>query len=65
MNSKIVIRNETDTDVNAITELTVAAFKTIEISNHTEQFIVEALCAGLGVNFVSITDASTLASAAA
>ena len=43
MNSKIVIRNETLNDVIAITEVTIAAFKTLEISNHTEQFIIEAL----------------------
>jgi len=43
MNPAIVIRNETDADVSTITEVTVAAFKTLEISNHTEQFIVEAL----------------------
>lgn len=42
-NSKIVIRSETDADVRAISEVTVAAFKTLEISNHTEQFIVLAL----------------------
>jgi len=43
MNLKIVIRSETDADVSAITEVTVAAFKTLEISNHTEQFIIAAL----------------------
>jgi len=43
MNPKIVIRNETGADVGTITEVTVAAFKTLEISNHTEQFIIEAL----------------------
>ena len=43
MNPKIVIRSETAADVNAITEVTVAAFKTLEISNHTEQFIISAL----------------------
>jgi putative acetyltransferase len=43
MNPKIVIRNETHDDVCAITEVTVAAFKTLEISNHTEQLIIEAL----------------------
>ena len=43
MNPAIIIRNETDADVGAITEVTVAAFKTLEISNHTEQFIIEAL----------------------
>ena len=43
MNPKIIIRNEIDADVDAITEVTTAAFKTLEISNHTEQFIIEAL----------------------
>jgi len=43
MNPKIVIRSETAADVSAITEVTVAAFKTLEISNHTEQFIIAAL----------------------
>jgi putative acetyltransferase len=43
MGLKIAIRSETDADVSAITEVTVAAFKTLEISNHTEQFIIEAL----------------------
>lgn len=38
-----MIRDETNTDVNAIAEITVAAFKPLEISNHTEQFIIEAL----------------------
>ena len=43
MNPKTVIRSETEADVSAITEVTVAAFKTLEISNHTEQFIITAL----------------------
>ena len=43
MNPKIVIRSETDADVSAITEVTVAAFRTLEISDHTEQFIIDAL----------------------
>ena len=43
MNPEIVIRSETAADVSAITEVTVAAFKTLEISNHTEQFIIAAL----------------------
>ncbi|SCZ58464.1 GNAT family N-acetyltransferase [Thiohalomonas denitrificans] len=43
MNPKIVIRCETDADVEAIRDVTVSAFKTLEISNHTEQFIIEAL----------------------
>jgi putative acetyltransferase len=43
MNPAIVIRNETDADLSTITEVTIAAFKSLEISNHTEQFIIEAL----------------------
>lgn len=43
MNPKIVIRDETHDDVCAITEVTIAAFKTLDISGHTEQFIIEAL----------------------
>ncbi len=35
MNPKIVIRSETDADVSAIGEVTVVAFKTLEISKHT------------------------------
>ncbi len=42
MNAKIEIRSETDADVSASTEVTAAAFKTLEISNHTEQFIIAA-----------------------
>jgi len=43
MKQNIQIRNETNADVDAITEVTIAAFKTLEISNQTEQFIIEAL----------------------
>jgi len=39
----IVIRNEEKDDYTIISEVTIAAFETMEISNHTEQFIVEAL----------------------
>ncbi|MDO9599342.1 MAG: N-acetyltransferase [Azoarcus sp.] len=40
---KIAIRPETEHDAEAITEVTVAAFEPLEISSHTEQFIVQAL----------------------
>ena len=43
MNTKIVIRDETLADVDMISEVTVAAFEALEISHHTEQFIIEAL----------------------
>ena len=43
MDIKIEIRDENVSDASAITEVTVAAFKTIAVSNQTEQFIIEAL----------------------
>ena len=52
MDPKIVIRDETNSDVDAITEVPVAAFKTLEISNNTEQFIVMALRAAEALRFV-------------
>jgi putative acetyltransferase len=39
----MIIRKETLSDVEAITRVTIAAFRTLEISNHTEQFIIKAL----------------------
>ena len=39
----ILIRDETAADAAVITAVTVAAFETMEISKHTEQFIIEAL----------------------
>jgi len=58
MNPKIVIRSETDADVSVISEVTFAAFKTLEISNHTEQFIIEALRAAkaLSISLVAEMD---------
>lgn len=43
MRTGIVIRSETDADAGAIAALTIAAFSTLPISNHTEQFIIAAL----------------------
>ena len=40
---QIRIRDETKHDAAAITEVTIAAFASLEISQHTEQFIIEAL----------------------
>jgi putative acetyltransferase len=40
---ELLVRSETDADVGAIAEVTVLAFKTLQISNHTEQFIIAAL----------------------
>lgn len=62
MNPKWIIRAETDADVTAITEVTVAAFKSLEISGHTEQFIVETLRAtnALSVSLVAEIDGRVL-----
>ena len=43
MNPTIIIRNEKKDDISTITEVTVEAFKTLEVSNQTEQYIIEAL----------------------
>jgi putative acetyltransferase len=58
MHANILIRNETPDDLRAITEVTIAAFKTLEISGHTEHFIVEALRAAraLPVSLVAVRD---------
>jgi len=58
MNQDVVIRSETDADVSAIRDVTTAAFKTLEISTHTEQFIIEALRAAnaLKVSLVAELD---------
>ncbi len=39
----LLIRLETSNDIDAITDLTIAAFANLEISNHTEQYVVEGL----------------------
>ncbi len=54
----VLIRDETEGDAAAITDVTVAAFESMEISNHTEQFIIEALRAAgaLSVSLVAEVD---------
>lgn len=39
MGLKVIIRDETDADVTAITQVTVVAFKSLEISSHAEHYI--------------------------
>jgi putative acetyltransferase len=58
MNPGMIIRNETDADIDAISEVTIAAFESLQISNHTEQFIIEALRAAkaLKVSLVAELD---------
>lgn len=52
------IRDETRADEHAIADVTVAAFETLAISRHTEQFIVQALRAAkaLTVSLVAELD---------
>jgi putative acetyltransferase len=54
----MIIRKETDADTEVITEVTIAAFKTLPISNHTEQFIIKALRAAgaLTISLVAEVD---------
>jgi GNAT superfamily N-acetyltransferase len=40
---QMIIRKETPKDYDAITDVTVAAFETLPISNNTEQYIIHAL----------------------
>ena len=58
MDPKVVIRDETDADIAVIADVTIAAFETLQISNHTEQFIIEALRAAkvLTVSLVAELD---------
>ena len=39
----MIIRKETTSDIEAISQVTIDAFRTLPISNQTEQFIIEAL----------------------
>jgi putative acetyltransferase len=39
----MIIRKETPADIEAITEVTKAAFETLAVSNQTEHFIIKAL----------------------
>ena len=56
--SKLIIRDETSADYGAITAVTVAAFATLDVSNQTEHFIIDALRAAgaLTVSLVAEVD---------
>jgi putative acetyltransferase len=43
MIDQIIIRDEKEEDFSVITDLTSKAFETLEVSDHTEQFVVLAL----------------------
>jgi putative acetyltransferase len=54
----MIIRKETTEDIEAITQVTIAAFKTLPISNLTEPFIINALRAAgaLTISLVAVID---------
>lgn len=58
MSNQPLVRDETPADVDAITAVTLEAFATLEISGHTEHFIVAALRAAqaLSVSLVAEHD---------
>ena len=58
MTDEVRVRSETSADVGVIAEVTVAAFETLGVSNHTEQFIIAALRAAeaLTVSLVAEVD---------
>jgi putative acetyltransferase len=55
---QMIIRKETPSDIETITQVTIAAFKTLPISKHTEQFIINALrtANALTLSLVAQTD---------
>lgn len=57
MKRAITIRKESDVDVHAIAEVTIAAFETLAISNKTEQFIIEALRAAKALTVSLVAEA--------
>ena len=54
----MIVRNERNGDIGAITEITIAAFRNHPMSSHTEQFIINALRAdgALTVSLVAEID---------
>jgi putative acetyltransferase len=53
---EILIRDETKHDAGVIAEVTVAAFASLEISQHTEQFIIEALRAAAALTLSLVAE---------
>jgi putative acetyltransferase len=60
MNPKMIVRNETNDDVNAITDVTISAFRTLAISQHTEQFIIVALRAAKALTLSLVAEIDNL-----
>jgi len=62
MKPQFAIRSETHADIDAITRVTVAAFKTLEVSHQTEHFIIHALRAAkaLTISLVAEVDSRVI-----
>lgn len=52
----LTLRDETAADEDAITGVTIAAFNTLEVSGHTEQFIIKALRAAGGLTLSLVAE---------
>jgi uncharacterized protein (DUF1330 family) len=57
LDMNVIIRNEDESDIKAICEITKAAFENLEISNHTEQFIINALRAAKALTVSLVEEA--------
>ena len=66
MDPRIIIRNETPSDIEAISDVTLAAFKTLEISDQTEPLMILRLRAAgvLTVSLVAELDGRVIGHAA-
>ena len=62
MDLKFTIRNERPGDIDAITYVTEEAFKTLEVSDNTEQFIIKALrnAGALSISLVAEIDGNVI-----
>ncbi len=57
MTDTVLIRSETSADVGAIAEVTLAAFRTLAVSNQTEQFVIAALRAANALTLSLVAEA--------
>jgi putative acetyltransferase len=62
MNLRFSIRNERPADIASIAKVTEEAFRTLEISNHTEQFIINSLRAtgALTISLIAEMDGNVI-----
>lgn len=58
MKPKYFFRREKHADIDAITTVTVAAFKTLEVSNQTEHFIIEVLRAAKALTLSLVAESN-------